>query len=274
MDNAQMAQLSEAMERVQVHDHLCLIYETPEEQFAAVVPFIGAGLKRGEKCVYIVDENTADTVLQAMRAGGIDVDAAVESGALAILSKQDSYLKDGGFDPDRVIGFLKEAADRAKQEGHAALRVTGEMTFVLGGDPGVERLMEYEAKLNYFFPENDALAICQYNRRRFGPEVIMDVIRTHPLVVFGGLVCRNLYYVPPDEFLRPDQPSLKLARLLNNIIERERAEERITEHAAELEKRTAELETMLKGFINRESRMVEMKKRIRELEKQLGERQR
>ena len=264
-----MAQLAEAVGRVRVHDHLCLIYETQEERFAAVVPFIGAGLRLGEKCIYVVDENTADTVLAAIRAGGIDAESAVGSGALAVLSKQESYLKDGCFDPDRMIGFLKEAIDQARQEGHSALRVTGEMTFVLGGDPGVERLMEYEAKLNYFFPDNDALAICQYNRSRFAPELIMEVIRTHPLVISGGLVCRNLYFVPPDEYLKPDRPSLQVDRLLRNIIERERAEERIMERTAELERKNAELETLLKSFVNREARMVEMKEKIRELEERI-----
>lgn len=40
-------QLTEAIGRLQVHDHLCLIYETREEQFAATVPFIRLGLERG-----------------------------------------------------------------------------------------------------------------------------------------------------------------------------------------------------------------------------------
>lgn len=261
---------SEAMERLGVHDHLCLIYEKREEQFAAVVPFIRIGLQRGEKCFYIVDDNTADAVLSAMRSGGIDAAAASAAGALTLFTKADSYLKDGYFSPDRMIQVLKEATDRARQEGYSALRITGEMTWVLGGDPGVERLMEYEAKLNYFFPENDALAICQYNRGRFSPEIITGVIHTHPRVIFGGLACRNFYYVPPDEFLRPNHSSRQVERLLNTILERERIEERMRERSVELEKKNAELETMLKGFVNRESRMVEMKKKIDQLEQRLA----
>ena len=209
--------LTKAIERLGVHNHLCLIYETREEQFAAVVPFMKIGLERGEKCVYIVDDNTAEAVISEMKRSGIDVQAMIQSGKLAILSKQDAYLKPGYFDPDWMIGFLQHATDEAKAEGFSALRVTGEMTWMLGGDPGTERLLEYEAKLNYFLPQNDALAICQYNRSRFSPEVIKGVIATHPLVIYGGMACRNFYYVQPDDFLDAKQPDKEIDRLLTNI---------------------------------------------------------
>lgn len=222
-------QLKLALERLTIHDHLCLIYETQAEQFAALVPFISIGLERGEQCVYIADDNTAQIVLEALQAGGIDTDAAIRSGALAIISKREAYLKQGYFDPDWMIRFLIETTEAAKAAGFSALRATGEMTWALGSDVGVERLIEYEAKLNRFFPQYDALAICQYNRARFSPEIICDVIRTHPLVICGGMVCRNFYYVPPDEFLKPNQPSLEAERLLNSIQERERVEQETQE---------------------------------------------
>jgi len=241
-----------AIEKIGVHDHLCLIYETQEEQFSAVIPFMKIGLDRGEKCVYIVDDNTAAMVFNKMKETGMDVEAAVATGKLAIINKQDAYLKQGYFDPDWMISFLRRATHEAKAAGFSALRVTGEMTWVLGGDPGTERLMEYEAKLNYFFPDNDALAICQYNSSRFSPEIIKGVMSTHPLVIYGGVVCRNFYYVPPDELLGERQPAKEIGRLLANIVNREKAEEelrRYQEHLEELvEERTAELSRMNERF--------------------------
>ena len=223
--------LVNAPERIDVHDHLCLIYESLEEQLAAVIPFFKKGLKSNEQCVYIADDNTAQTVLDAMRTEGIEVGSAIISGALKVISKRDSYLKEGYFDPDSMIQFLKEAVDSAKKAGFRALRFTGEMTQALGNDPGDERLIEYEAKLNYFVHENDVLIICQYNRKRFSPEVIINVIRTHPLVIYGSLVCENFYYVPPDEFLGPKnrQISMEVERLLKNIQDYERAYKKLRE---------------------------------------------
>ncbi|MEW6587315.1 MAG: MEDS domain-containing protein, partial [Nitrospirota bacterium] len=222
-------QLIEAIKRLQIHDHLCLIYEKREEQFAAVIPFIRIGIERGEKCVYIADDNTASDVMDAMRADGIDVDSSIKSGALSIITKKDAYLRNGYFDPDMMIKFLKENIEAAKTEGYKALRASGEMTWALGDEIGVERLLEYEAKLNYLFPGNDIVAICQYNRSRFSPDVILDVIHTHPLVIYGAIVCKNMYYIPPDEFLTSDKSLYEVERLLRNIIERTSAEEALRE---------------------------------------------
>jgi len=219
--------LIKAINNLQPHDHLCLIYETQDEQFEAAIPYIREGLKQGEKCIYIADENTVECVETEMNKTGIDVESHQKSGALSIVTSQESYLKEGSFDPDRMIQFLENLTKEAKKEGYSVLRVTGEMTWVLAGDPGSDRVMEYEAKLNYFIEKNDCLAICQYNRNKFSPDTILDVIHTHPLVIFGRTVANNFYYIPPDEFLQPGQASLEVDRLLSNIVEREKLEKRL-----------------------------------------------
>ena len=245
------ARLETAVAHIAPHDHLCLIYETPEEQFAAVAPYVREALRTRSRFVYVADDNTAGAVLDGLRRAGIDVDAAVRDGALVVTGKRDTYLRDGSFDPDRMIAFLAEATRAAEEAGFTSLRVTGEMTWALGADEGNERLLEYEAKLNHFFPGHNASAICQYNASRFRPEVVSQVIQTHPQVIYGGLVCKNAYYVPPDEFLRPDQPGLHVRRLLLNILEREKAEEEIRELNATLERRVEERTRMLEAA-NRE----------------------
>jgi hypothetical protein len=30
----------------------------------------------------------------------------------------------------------------------------------------------------------------------------VDIMRTHPMIIVGGLLQRNPFFVPPDEFLR------------------------------------------------------------------------
>lgn len=232
----QLSELTSAIDGLDVHDHLCLIYESLEEQLAAVIPFIRAGLERHERCLYVADDNSVEVVLSALRTGGIDVDGATASGALAVITKREAYLKEGRFDPDWMINFIRQAAEEATAAGFKALRGTGEMTWVLGGEPGVERLIEYEAKLNYLLPEIDCLVICQYNRNRFVPEVILDVIRTHPLVICGARVCQNFYYVPPDSFLAAMGQGVasEVDRMLASLREREEMEERIRERESQL----------------------------------------
>lgn len=218
----------ETLNKLKVHDHLCLIYETKNEQFDTAIPFIKIGLEKGERCIYIADDNSVSAVLHEMSTQGIDVDKALKSKAMMVVTKKDSYLREGSFDPDRMIDFLTETTNHTKEEGYSALRVTGEMTWALGGDKGNERLIEFEAKLNLFFPNHDCLSICQYNNNHFSSDVILNVIRTHPNVIFKGIVCKNLYYIPPDEFLKPNQVSFEVERLLKNILDREKAEEKKT----------------------------------------------
>ncbi len=33
-------------------------------------------------------------------------------------------------------------------------------------------------------------------------EVVVDVMRTHPMIIIGGILQENPFFVPPDEFLR------------------------------------------------------------------------
>jgi hypothetical protein len=37
---------------------------------------------------------------------------------------------------------------------------------------------------------------------KFSAAIVMDVLRTHPQVIVGGILRENPFYVPPEEFLR------------------------------------------------------------------------
>jgi signal transduction histidine kinase len=217
--NSDLLRLAELTSGLSLHEHRCLIYDTQEQQLAAALPYLRSGLERHERCLYITDENSAATILDALRKGGTDVERCLEGGALIITGKQDTYLRGGGFDPDLMIGFLTRATAEATAARFSGLRtVLGEMTWALETSVRTDKLLEYESKLNNFVHDHDARVICQYNRNRFSPELILGIIRTHPVVVYGGTICKNPYYIPPDEFLKPNQASREVERLLSNIL--------------------------------------------------------
>jgi hypothetical protein len=101
----QEAQLIDALQPLGPHDHLCSLYDSQPEQFAIVAPFIGIGLERGEKCIYIGDDDTIGDVRDALRGDGIDLDLALSSGALVLATKEQTYLKHGSFDPAWMFTF-------------------------------------------------------------------------------------------------------------------------------------------------------------------------
>jgi PAS domain S-box-containing protein len=238
---AQKTPLIAALEQLGPHDHFCSIYESPQEHYAVAIPFIQIGLDRGEKCIYIADDGSVGDVRQAMQSEGIDVDRATTSKALVLATKEQAYLEHGSFHPDWMFTFWKEATQLAMSEGFSALRATGETEWVLRGGRGLERWMEYESRLTHTLSESNCSALCQYNRRLFPPELILDVIRTHPMVVYGSTVCRNLYYVPPDEFLGTNQTACEVERMLTNIRERERVEDALREQLTERRRAEEEL---------------------------------
>ena len=229
----QRTPLIAALEQLGPHDHFCSIYENREEHYGVAIPFMQIGLDRGEKCIYIADDGTVGDVRQAMQSEGIDVERATASKALVLATKEQAYLRHGSFNPDWMFTFWKEATQSAMSEGFSALRATGETEWVVRGARGLERWMEYESRLTHAVSENNCSALCQYNRRLFPPELILDVIRTHPVVVYRGTVCRNLYYVPPDEFLGTNQTEREVERLLTNIQEREDVEHALRDQLTE-----------------------------------------
>ena len=121
-----------------------------------------------------------------------------------------------------MIEFLGQAVEEARQEGFAAVRASGEMTWALGpaGDAH-DRLVEYECKLNKFFAGHDMGGICQYNRRRFRSQTLMHVIHTHSRVVFRGELCENPYYIP-SEILNGGDFDGAVVRLLESMAENTR----------------------------------------------------
>lgn len=207
-------------------DHLCCIYREHNEQMAIAIPYLVNGLENNEKCLYVVDESTADEIIQEFKKAGCDIGRYIDSGQFVILTKLDAYLRDGTFDPDSMISLIRKAETDALAQGYGGLRVTGEMTWVLTAAPGVDRLIEYEAKLNHFFPGSKTTALCQYHEPRFEPNILLDVIHTHPVVAIHGNICTNPYFIPPDEFLmRMKNSSVSLAiyeRIRNDILAKDR----------------------------------------------------
>jgi hypothetical protein len=76
------------------------------------------------------------------------------------------------------------------------------MDWALNDFPGVHDFIEYESRLNYVLPNYDMAAICTYDVTKVGASLIVDVLRTHPMVIIGGILRENPFYVPPHEFLQ------------------------------------------------------------------------
>ncbi len=180
-------------------DHVCTLFASPEEQLQAAVEYIRGGLARGERCLYVCCEHTLDDFRAALKMAGIDVESEEARGALVLLTKHQGHLNGGSFDPDRMIEMLHAAVKGALDDGFNGLCAAGDMSWILDGVPGSERLAEYEARLNRFYEANHALGLCLYNLRTMPLEVLDDCLATHAAVrLEGPILLSNPFYELPE----------------------------------------------------------------------------
>ncbi|MBK7862626.1 MAG: MEDS domain-containing protein [Archangiaceae bacterium] len=208
-----------AIAHMHAGDHYCGIYKSDEDHRRLVIDFVRRGVELEEKMFYIVNLQTVAQLKDTLSKAGIAVDALVAKGQLVTLTAKEAYLREGQFDPAKMIALLREETDKAIAEGYPALRCTGEMTWALGGEPGCERLVEYESMLNQFFPDSRCYAVCQYDRRKFDSEMLLDILHTHPKVLVGqeGYDNSKMYFVSPDLFLERDRQSALLDTWVTNL---------------------------------------------------------
>ncbi len=215
-------EISKQLNDLEFGDHLCFIYENQEEQYQLIIPFLLFGLNNNEKCIYITNENTKENIIQAFKKVD-ELEKYVKLKQLEFFTKEEIYLQSGHFDPERILNLLIQMEKLAIEEGYKGLRVTGEMTWILTGLPKVERILEYEAKLNYFLQKSKCITLCQYNKTKFLPKFLLDIIYTHPKIIINSKLCENPYYIPPTEFLarmRGDISYSIYERVTNDIFER------------------------------------------------------
>lgn len=182
--------------------HICSIYRSRQEQLSVLVPYLVDGLRNNEKCLSIVSEETKRSIISFLAILGLDVERCIQWGQFAFPAKEETYLLDGCFVPERMISLVKESEGKACRDGFNGLRGTGEMDWFFSRRPGTGLLMEYEAKLNHFLHDRRTIALCQYDENIFGKDILLKALHTHPKVIIYGELCDNPHYMPPDEFLQ------------------------------------------------------------------------
>ena len=181
-------------------NHVCAFFHSKEEQNKILMPFFKEGFDRGEKIFHVIDHRLDDEHRCACCDGGINVEAAEKTGQLEIRHWEDAYLKDGYFDGDRMIRILEEVVESNRKK-YGLTRLMGNMEWALESAPGVTDIIEYETKLNYVLPNFPDPVVCVYDLNKHSGSVVMDILRTHPMVIIGGVLQENPLFIPPDQFL-------------------------------------------------------------------------
>lgn len=182
--------------------HVCAFFHSKDEEYRVLMPFIKDGFESGDRAFHIVDPRHRSDHLRRLEEAGIDVAGAEARGQLEVRRWQDVYLKDDCFDQHRMIEMVKELVDPARRPPGRLARLVGHMEWALEDFPGVHEIVEYEARLNQVLQHCHDPVVCTYDLSRFDAGVVIDIMRTHPMVIIGGILQENPFYVPPDEMLR------------------------------------------------------------------------
>jgi hypothetical protein len=181
--------------------HICAFFNTVDEQHRVLRPFVEEGFGHGDKAVHYVDPERREEHLGWLAGLGIDVPEAMAARQLEVRPWQDSPLRGDRFDLETWLTSFEQVIQSGPAAGYAQTRILGQMEWALLDLPGVEDLIEYETLVNYVIPKYESPVLCTYDLTKFGASVVMDALRTHPLVIIGGLLQENPFFVPPDQLL-------------------------------------------------------------------------
>lgn len=181
--------------------HICAFFDSREEQYEILLPWIKEGIDKGEEVLNILSESLQSDHCSRLSEAGIEVQEAVKKKQLKIVASEKSYLEGDSFAAQRMFSVVEEALFEAEAGPYANFRGCGDMEWVLKNLPGTDELIEYEARLNFLTPHHDCSIICSYDINQFSGRAIADIMATHPQVIMNGRIHKNPHFVPPVEYL-------------------------------------------------------------------------
>lgn len=187
--------------------HFCGLYETEAERDEIILGFLAQGIHVGDLDVYCASERTPESFRHDLArhcpACGPHLS---DPNAIQVLTARQLYYPDGTFSPWSMDDGLNAFFVKSQQAGARNVRAAAEMAWALEAIPGVDHLMAYESRLNYFIAGKPWISICLYNVAKFDGKTIMQVLQTHPYIISPGVVTQNPFYQDPDTWLAKNAP--------------------------------------------------------------------
>jgi len=183
--------------------HVCAFFNSRDEEYAVMSPFYKEAVDQGEQNLHIVNPIHLDNHRQRLNGAEIDTHHCESCGQLQVLGWGDAYLDEtGAFNKDKMLATVADLTGAGRNTGFARLRIMGNMDWIFTDLPGAAELLEYEAEVNEVLSRNKQPAVCVYDITNLSGSMMMDILRTHPLTLIGGVVQENPFYTPPAQMLQ------------------------------------------------------------------------
>jgi hypothetical protein len=182
--------------------HVCAFFNSRDEEYAVMAPFYKQAVDQGEQNLHIVNPLHLDDHRHRLGQASIDTPHCEACGQLQVLAWEDAYLDGGAFNKDKMLAKVDRLTGAGRDTGFGRVRVMGNMDWVFSDIPGAADILEYEAEVNEVLARNRQPAVCVYDVAKLSGSMMMDILRTHPLTLIGGVVQENPFYTPPAQMLQ------------------------------------------------------------------------
>ncbi len=177
--------------------HICAIFTNDDEEYRVLLPFIKEGIEQGDKSIQVVNPEQRDEHLRRLSSVGIDAAVAQRTRQLEIKMNTEAYLRDGIFDQDRMLDTLEQLASGNAPGGFPLSRTVCRMDWTAGERSRLEKVTEFESRVNDVRSRHDDAVICTYQLSQLSGDAVIDIMRTHPLVIIGGTLQQNAFFYAP-----------------------------------------------------------------------------
>jgi len=166
------------------HRHEVLFYSDDTVLLDSVTRFIAAALRAGNAAIVLATKSHRDSLLQRLKAGGVDTDGALQQGTYISLDAADTLsaiMVNGLPDPVlffRGIGGLIEAAAKAAKSKQPRVAVFGEAVALLHAEGKADAAIRFEQLGNDLAKTHDVDILCAYPLRSFHGEEDEHVFQT------------------------------------------------------------------------------------------------
>ena len=196
-------EVSGKRERIRPGLHICQLYNQRDELTQTTAALLRDGLRGSDKCYFAGSAQRVADLRKLLRAGHFDVEGALASGQLQLCEERDELLREGRFDPYHLLSTHLALIARALNEGWQKVRAVIDMGWLAQEVATPEQLLKYEAASDavFTFQGRPIVALLQYNYAELPGEVVVELLKLHPIAVVGRFIKRNPYYVNAEDYM-------------------------------------------------------------------------
>jgi hypothetical protein len=179
--------------------HACALYMQTDDRADALLPYLSAGMRQGETCFAYVGDPDPSQVVSGLDA--LAPSSSLTTGQLSIDAAGGPRNAPGRRDVTKIVSGWSEQIDRSAEEGHRTARLAVDASWWGSHITSADELIWYEFELSRLTARDTRSILCLYDLSGPRADRVLDIIKVHPTVYFGGLAIPNPYHLSTDDYL-------------------------------------------------------------------------